>query len=185
MGRDEEITGLLRAELAFHLRIGDAHQTFEASVADLPDEAINLRPPNVPYTFWQLLDHVRFCQSDMLDYLRNPGYRAVVFPDDYWPPASELASRQRWDDTLASYRADVDEVERFVRDAGTDLFLAAPQAWEPTHTPLRTVLVMADHAAYHGGEFGILRQVLGLWGADRTDAFTEHAAVSQNLPDGS
>lgn len=185
MDRDADDDRALRDELVFQLRVGDAHQTFDAAVADFPDEAINLRPPNVPYTFWQLLDHVRFCQADMLDYLRNPAYRAVIFPDDYWPPASEVASRQRWDDTLAAYRTDLDEVEAFVRDAGTDLFLAAPQAWEPTHTPLRTVLVMADHAAYHGGEIGILRQVLGLWGTTRVDSFTEHAAVTQNLPGGS
>jgi hypothetical protein len=182
MSEDVTRDRALRDELVFHLRFGDAHQTFEAAVADFPDEAINLRPPSVSYTFWHLLEHVRFCQADMLDYLRNPGYRAVVFPDDYWPPPSELASRQRWDDTLASYRSDVDEVEAFVRDAGTDLFLAAPHAWEPTHTPLRTVMVMTDHAAYHGGEIGILRQVLGLWDAARVDVFTEHAAVTQNLP---
>jgi len=183
MDPDVQTDLMLRDELVFHLRVGDAHQTFEAAVADFPDEAINVRAPHVSYTFWHLLEHVRFCQADMLDYLRNPGYRAVTFPDDYWPPSTEIASRQRWDDTLAAYRTDLGEVETFVRDAGTDLFDAAPHAWQPNHTPLRTVLVMADHAAYHGGEFGILRQVLGLWGTDRKDSFTDHASATQNLPD--
>ena len=71
-------------------------------------------------------------------------------------------------------------MEAFVRTEGLDLYTAAPHVWEAAHTPLRTVLVMADHAAYHGGELGILRQVMGLWAPDRVDHFTVEAVVSQN-----
>ena len=171
---------IVRDSLVFHLRFGDAHQTFDDAVANFPAEAINVRPPNVAYTFWHLVEHVRFCQADMLEYLLGPAYEAVTFPDDYWPPATATASEQQWHDTIQSYRVDLDRVEAFVRTEGLDLYTAAPHVWEAAHTPLRTVLVMADHAAYHGGELGILRQVMGLWAPDRVDHFTVEAVVSQN-----
>jgi DinB superfamily len=172
---------VVRDALVFNLRVGDAHQTFDDAVADFPSDAINMRPPNLEYTFWQLVEHVRFCQADMLDYLDNGDYEAVTFPDDYWPARSTMASEQRWNDTIDAYRRDLDRVEAFVRDAGLDLFAAAAHVWEPHHTPLHTVLVMADHAAYHGGELGILRQVMGLWAPDRVDHFTVSASVTQNV----
>ncbi len=173
---------VVRDSLVFGLRFGDAHQTFDDAVADFPMDAINVRPPNVDYTFWHLIEHVRFCQNDMLDYLLGPAYEPVTFPDDYWPPAAAVASEQQWHDTLAAYRNDLDRVEAFVRDEGLDLYSAASHVWEAAHTPLRTVLVMVDHAAYHGGEIGILRQVMGLWTPERVDHFTIDAAVSQNAP---
>lgn len=169
-----------RNELVLHLFAGDAHQSFLDSVVDFPVAAINLRPPNVGYTFWQLVEHVRFCQYDMLDYLRNPAYREVVFPDDYWPEPQILASEQQWVDTVAAFANDLKAVETFVQDAGTDLWVAAAHAWEPAHTPLRTVMVMIDHNAYHGGEMGILRQVMNLWPQSRIDTFTVHAIDTQN-----
>jgi hypothetical protein len=171
-----------RDELVFQLRQGDAHQSFLDAVVDFPVDAINVRPPNTPYTFWHLVEHVRYCQRDMLDYLRLADYRAGVFPDDYWPSPDVVASEQQWVDSVAAFTTDLDEVEGFVRDAGTDLWRAAPQAWEPAHTPLRTVMVMIDHNAYHGGEVGILRQVMGLWNTDRVDTFTIHAEATQNHP---
>lgn len=169
-----------RAELVFQLRRGDAHQSFLDAVADFPHDAINVRPPNVGYTFWHLVEHVRYCQRDMLDYLADPGYRAGVFPDDYWPDPDRQASPQQWDDSVASFAADLDAVERFVTEA--DPWQPASWAWEPGHTPLRTVMVMVDHNAYHGGEMGILRQVMGLWPQARVDTFTLDAIDTQNEP---
>ena len=173
---------VVRDSLVFALRFGDAHQTFDDAVADFPMDSINVRPPNVRYTFWHLIEHVRFCQNDMLEYLLGPEYEPVTFPDDYWPSASAMASEQQWHDTVGAYRHDLDRVEAFVRDEGLNLCTASTYVWESAHTPLRTVLVMADHAAYHGGELGILRQVMGLWMPDRIDHFTAHASVTQNAP---
>ncbi len=172
---------VVRDALVFNLRVGDAHQTFDEAVADFPMDAINVRPPNVDYSFWHLIEHVRFCQHDMLAYLLGPTYQPVTFPDDYWPAIASEATQQQWNDTLGAYRIDLDRVERFVRDEGLDLYTAAPHVWESTHTPLHTVLVMADHASYHGGELGILRQVMGLWAPERVDHFTVEASVTQNV----
>jgi DinB superfamily len=157
--------------------------TFLEAINDFPSDAINVRAPNVDYSFWHLLEHVRFCQIDMLDYLRDPGYQEVVFPDDYWPDFASTASTQQWVDSVAAFTSDLDAVETFLRDAGTDLWKAAPHAWEPAHTPLRTAMVMVDHNAYHGGELAILRQVLGLWAPERTDTFTLNAIQTQNRAD--
>jgi hypothetical protein len=169
-----------RAELVFQLRQGDAHLSLLDVVDNFPLDAINVRPAHIDYSFWHLLEHVRYCQFDMLDYLRNPTYRAGVFPDDYWPSRQLDASSQQWLDTVEAIRSDLDAVESFVMDTDRDLWVAAPQAWEPTHTPLRTVMVMIDHNAYHGGEFGVLRQVMGLWSPQRVDTFTIHAIETQN-----
>ena len=172
---------VVRNTLVFNLRVGDAHQTFADAVADFPMEAINVRPPNVEYTFWHLVEHVRFCQADMLEYLENRAYEAVTFPDDYWPERTAQASEQQWYDTIEAYRRDLDRIEAFITDAELDVYSATAHAWESHHTPMHTLLVMADHAAYHGGELGILRQVMGLWAPQRVDHFTLAASITQNL----
>jgi DinB superfamily len=171
---------VVREALVLNLRVGDAHQTFGDAVADFPMDAINVRPPNVEYSFWHLVEHVRFCQADMLDYLENPRYRAVTFPDDYWPAPASTASEQQWHDTIDAYQNDVDRVAAFITDEALDIYTPAAHAWEQHHTPVHTLLVMADHAAYHGGELGILRQTMGLWSPKRLDHFTIAAAVTQN-----
>jgi DinB superfamily len=170
-----------RDELVFQLRHGDAHLSFLDVVADFPLDAINVRPPNTSYSFWHLVEHVRYCQFDMLDYLRNSQYQAGVFPNDYWPSSDAEASEQQWLDSVQAFRSDLDHVESFVMDHDRDLWAAAEHAWEPKHTPLRTVMVMIDHNAFHGGEIGVLRQVMSLWPKDRIDTFTVQAIETQNM----
>lgn len=179
---DAEHAEATRRELIFQLRSGDAHQSFADAVADFPAEAINVRPAHVDYSFWHLVEHVRYCQRDMLEYLREPSYEAGRFPDDYWPSPDATASEEQRHESVQRFMADLDEVEAFVMDPATDLWRQAPWAWEPGHTPLRTVMVMVDHNAYHGGEMGILRQVMGLWAPTRVDHFTVDAIDTQNQP---
>ena len=107
----------------------------------------------------------------------------MVFPDDYWPGASTTASEQQWSASVHAFTADLDAVEDFLRQDSVDLWAAAAHAWEPLHTPLRTVMVMIDHNAYHGGELAILRQVMGLWPNNRIDTFTVNAIQTQNRAD--
>ena len=156
-----------RDALVFTLRVGDAHLSFDETVADFPADHYNTRPPNTPYSFWQLLEHVRFCQWDILDYVINPNYQAVPFPEGVWPAPDALADEAQWQQTLAAFRADLDRIQALVEDPSFDLFSAPAHAWEPSHTPYHCFLVAADHNAFHLGEFAILRQVMGLWGADR------------------
>ena len=152
---------LLRRELTELLDGVGAHMPFEEAVADFPDEAINRRPPSINYTPWHLLEHLRLTQADMLDYITNREYVERNWPADYWPDPDATATRAQFDETIRSFIADKDALRAMVNDPGRDLFAVIPGT--PGHTLLREVRVDADHNAYHVGEFGILRQIMGTW----------------------
>ena len=152
----------LRHQLANLLRDGNAHMPFGEAVADFPPERINARPPNVEYTFWHLLEHLRLTQADILAYLKDADYEEPEWPKEYWPAREARATPDDWDASVAAFRRDLDEIVAIVTDEATDLFAAVPSNGE--HTVLREVLLVADHNAYHIGELGILRQVEAAWG---------------------
>jgi hypothetical protein len=158
-----------REQLIFTLRRGEAHMTLDEAIADFPPGHINTRVPNAPYTFWHLLEHIRICQWDILEYVRNADYAALKFPAEYWPAPDAIATPEQWCDTVRRFHDDLDAIEALIRDASFDLFTAPAHAWERHHTPYRTFLVLADHNAYHTGEIAVLRQVMGLWPPDRID----------------
>jgi len=154
----------LRDQLVGLLRGGNAHMGFAAAVAGFPAALINARAPNVDYTFWHLLEHVRLAQADILEYVTSAAYRERAWPDEYWPPREARATKADWDASAAAFRRDLDALVALVADKGTDLFGPVPSNRE--HTVLREVLLVADHNAYHTGELGILRQVEHAWGRD-------------------
>jgi len=154
----------LRKQLLTLLAGEGAHMTFEEAVADFPDEAINQRPPNVAYTPWQLLEHIRLTQLDILDYVTNPDYVEQSWPEDYWPARDATATPQEWADTIRQYLAERQALAALVEDRDRELFVVIPNS--PGHTLLREIRIVADHTAYHVGEFAILRQVMGTWPAD-------------------
>jgi DinB family protein len=151
----------MRKELLKLLAGVDAHMTFEEAVADFPDDAINQRPPNVSYTPWHLLEHIRLTQWDILDYVRNPAYAERSWPDEYWPAEDATATPAQFAETIRQCLADRKALADLVTDPGQDLFAVIPNT--PGHTLAREVRVAADHTAYHVGEFAILRQVMGTW----------------------
>ena len=152
---------LVREQLLFLLGGGNAHMSFDQAVAEFPLEYINRLPPNVPYTPWHLLEHMRIAQWDILEFIRNPEYLSPEWPEGYWPPQDEQADEFRWEQTLRDFRADLRAFQEMVEDPGTDLFAPLPHAQD--YTVLREILVVADHNAYHIGEFAILRQVMETW----------------------
>jgi DinB superfamily len=135
--------------------------TFAAAVADFPLEHINTRPPNVPYTPWHLLEHIRLAQRDILDYITKRDYREPKWPDDYWPHRDAKADTKAWKKTLAAFNRDLAALDKIAADSATDLSARLP--YGRPHTFLRELLIVADHNAYHIGEFAILRQVMGTW----------------------
>ena len=151
----------LREQLLHLLRGGNAHLTFDDAVADFPPERMNDVPPHVPYTPWHLLEHIRLAQWDILDFMRNPNYREMAWPDDYWPAPDARADQTTWDTTLAGFRADLAAIEAIAADPQTDLDARIPHG--DGQTILREILLVADHNAYHIGEFAILRQVMQTW----------------------
>ncbi len=153
----------LRRQLVELLRGGHAHMPFGEAVADFPEAKINVRPPNVDYTFWHLVEHSRLAQADILAYLTRADYVAQEWPADYWPPRDARATKQEWDDSVAAFERDLEAIVAIVADEATDLFAAVPSS--PDHTVLREALIVADHNAYHIGEMGSLRQVADAWGS--------------------
>ncbi len=152
----------LRDQLVGLLRGGNAHLSFAEAVADFPAALINSKLPNVAYTFWHLLEHLRLTQADILAYLTRADYEAPEWPKEYWPAREARATKQDWDAGVAAFRRDLEAIVAIVADAGTDLLGTVPSSAE--HTVLREALLVADHTAYHVGELGILRQVAGAWG---------------------
>ena len=138
---------------------------FEAAVADFPMDAINTEPPDVPYTPWHLLEHMRITQWDILEFVRNPDYVSPPWPEGYWPPRTAMADEAAWKKTLSDFGADLEAIEAMVEDPATDLYTPIPHG--QGQNILREALLVADHNAYHTGEFAILRQVIGTWPPDR------------------
>jgi hypothetical protein len=152
---------VLRQQLLALLRGGNAHMDVEQAVADFPLEAINTRPPNVPYTPWHLLEHIRIAQWDILEFVRNPHHISPQWPEGYWPHPEAQADETKWKATIAAIQADLRAVQHMAEDSKTDLTAPLPHAQD--YTVLRELLLVADHNAYHVGEFAILRQVMGTW----------------------
>ncbi|MFP3852927.1 MAG: DinB family protein [Anaerolineales bacterium] len=148
--------------IAWLLEGGHAHMPLEAAVAEFPEEAINQKPPNVPYTPFALLEHLRRTQADILEYVTEADYEEKEWPEDYWPPQDYQASSQEWERTLREFQEDLEALADMARNP--DVSLLQPLEHAPEHNLLRELLIVADHNSYHLGEFAILRQVMGTWG---------------------
>ncbi len=146
-------------ELSRLLQGGTAHASFTDAVAGLPPELRGAKPDNVPYTIWQLVEHIRIAQWDMLEFSRNPSHESPNWPDDYWPKENAPASEEVWLQSLTQIDADL---KAFVQLLHTgDLY--TPFAHGSGQNLLREALQVADHTAYHIGEIIALRRVLNAW----------------------
>ncbi len=152
----------LRDHLLALLRGRQAAMNFDDVVADFPPEKMNAFAPNVSYTPWHVIEHLRVTQWDILDYMRNPDYREIEWPKDYWPPKDATADVKSWQQTIQTFRRDLNEIKSVVTDPKTDFYAPIPHGYGG-HTILREVLLVADHNAYHVGELGLLRQILDAW----------------------
>jgi DinB superfamily len=153
-------------EQVLNLLHGSSNRRFEETVRDFPAQFMNANPPNVDYTPWHLLEHLRLGQWDILEYIRNPAYAAPSWPDGYWPSKDSRADVRAWTASLENIRIDRDALEAIVADRQTDLMAPLPRT--PGHTVLREAFLVARHGEFHLGEFAILRQVMKTWPADRT-----------------
>lgn len=156
----------LRKHLSNLLTRGEAHATFEDAVRDFPPELRGVKPPGAAYTAWQLLEHMRIAQWDILEFSRNPKHVSPEWPSGYWPGSDGPSDAAAWDASVRTFQADLEAMCRLVADEGQDLFqrVRHPDA-EARHTLLREALLTADHNAYHVGELVLLRRLLGSWPA--------------------
>jgi hypothetical protein len=162
MARDP--ASALREHLLYLLHGGGAHLDFEKAIAELPASLRGGKPPSQPHTAWRLLEHMRICQWDILEFSRNPKHVSPRFPDGYWPVGDRPPDDAAWDRSVAAFRADANSMQDLVADPATDLFAPIPHG--EGQTILREALLVADHNAYHLGQLVLVRRLLGAWPAE-------------------
>ena len=149
-------------EHVLNLLKGDgAHVDFEAAVKDLAANLRGKRPKGAEHSPWEVLEHLRIAQWDILEFIRNPKHVSPEFPSGYWPRSETPPSEKAWDHAVAAFRADLKAISDLLATDATDLFAPLPHAQDKTI--LREALLVADHNSYHLGELVLLRRLLGAW----------------------
>ena len=151
----------LREHLLELLKGGGAHAKFGDAVADLPDDLRGKKVEGLPYTFWMVLEHMRIAQWDILDFSVNPKYKAMKWPDGYWPKTEAPPSAAAWNNSIKEFKKDLKAMQDLVANPKTDLY--AKILWGEGQTVLREALLVADHNAYHLGQLVTLRRLSGAW----------------------
>jgi hypothetical protein len=153
----------LRQHLLDLLRGRNAHADFDTSVADFPSRLRGVKPPGAPHTAWQLLEHMRIAQWDILEFSRHAKHKSPQWPEGYWPKTETPPNAASWNNSVRSFRADLKAMAKLMADKKTDLFAKIPHG--SGQTILREALLIADHNAYHLGQMVLLRRLSGAWKA--------------------
>ena len=141
------------------LKGGAAHVDFDAAVAGLPPRLRGVRPKGSPYSAWQLVEHIRIAQWDILEFSHNPKHVSPKWPDGYWPKKPAPPSVAAWNKSIRAVRSDIKAMQALVANPKRDLFAPFPHG--DGQTLLREALLVADHNAYHIGQLVLLRRLLG------------------------
>lgn len=152
----------LRQHLVELLTGGHAHATFEQAVKNLPEELRGKVPKGAEHSPWQLLEHLRIAQWDILEFSRDEEHESPKWPEGYWPKEKAPAEEKAWDKSVRTFKRDLKEMVALVEDPKTDLFAKIPHG--DGQTVLREALLAADHSAYHIGQLVLMRRLLGAWG---------------------
>jgi len=151
----------LREHLAYLLAGGGAHVHFDQAVARLPASLRGVKPSGAPYTAWQILEHMRIAQWDILEFSRNAAHVSPKWPDGYWPESGAPPTSRAWSQSVRAFQADLEAMIALVENPATDLFARIPHG--DGQTVLREALLVADHNAYHLGQLVLLRKLLKSW----------------------
>lgn len=154
MSKDQK----LREHLFYLLRGGGAHIDFDSVIADFPIGLINERVAHLPYSAWQLLEHMRIVQWDIVEFSRDPKHVSPDWPEGCWPDDDVHADAKAWNESVAAFRADLEVMQKLLEDSSIDLF--APITHGDGQTILREALLVADHNAYHLGVLVTLKKIL-------------------------
>jgi hypothetical protein len=151
----------LREHLVELLDGGGAHLRFDEAVADLPAKLRGRRPEGLPYSPWELLEHMRLAQWDILEFSRRPDHQSPPWPEGYWPPDRQPPDGRAWQRSIRTFRRDNKQMRELVRDTDRNLF--EPFAWGDGQTLFREAMLVADHNSYHLGQLIVVRRLLGAW----------------------
>ncbi|TGE23910.1 DinB family protein [Hymenobacter aquaticus] len=149
------------AELKSLLEKGFAHASLEEACADIPAADLNRRVPQVPYTLWELVEHIRIAQWDILEFCRDATHGSPEWPAGYWPAAANEADEATFQATLRSIRHDRNQFLALLQDPARDLLAPLPHG--TGQNLLREAMLIADHTSYHMGQLVLLRRLLGNW----------------------
>ena len=152
---------VLRGQLAKLLDGGMAHAAWQDVVADMPMNLQGVKPEGAPHTVWQLLEHMRIAQWDILEFSRNAKHVSPQFPEGYWPSTDAPPNAEAWEKSAKAFGRELAEMKKLVSDPKTNLF--ARIAHGDGQTILREALLAADHNAYHLGQIVLVRKLLGAW----------------------
>ncbi len=151
----------LRQHVVSLLKGGNAHADFDTVLKDVPVNLRGKRPEGAEHSLWEVLEHLRIAQWDILEFSRNPKHKSPDFPEGYWPHTASPPDDAAWDRSIKSFRADLEAMSKLVADESTDLFAKIPHG--DGQTVLREALLVADHNAYHLGQAVLLRRPHGAW----------------------
>lgn len=155
---DEKV---LREQLRQFIAWGDAHLDWPEALAGFPVKLRGVRPKGAPHSAWELLEHVRIAQWDILEFSRDPKHVSPDFPAGYWPKSAAPSSPAAWTKSVKAFLRDRKAFQRLVMDPKTDLLARIPHG--SGQTVLREALLAADHNAHHLGQFILVRRLLGAW----------------------
>lgn len=139
-----------------------AHVDFTDAVRGVSPKFMGARPKGAPHSLWQLVEHIRIAQWDILEFSRNAKHVSPKWPDEYWPKSATPPSAAAWKKSIAWFERDRDAMKKLVLNPKTDLFAKIPHG--DGQTILREALLAADHTAYHAGQIVVVRNLLGIWG---------------------
>ena len=148
----------VRKHVLYLLRGGGAHMSFEDFVGSFPADLCNRKIDGLPYTAWQVLEHMRLAQSDILEFSRDADHVSPEFPKGYWPEPEEPGTAVSWQKTIDEFQSDLKQMEALVEDPSTDLYAKIPHG--DGQTILREALLIADHNAYHLGVLAVMARLL-------------------------
>jgi uncharacterized damage-inducible protein DinB len=151
----------IRDHISRLLAWSEAHVSYDDAVKDLPAELRGRQPAGLPYSPWQIVEHVRITQDDILDFCRNAHYEEKEWPKEYWPSSPTPGSDVEWETSLTQFRRDREALQAMAVDPAIDLTAKIPHGSGQTY--LRELLLVADHTAYHVGELVVARRLLGAW----------------------
>jgi hypothetical protein len=149
----------LRSRLKDVLTWNSAHADLERAVKNVAPEYRGRRTDGLPYSLWQLLEHIRLAQADIAEYCLSAGYASPDWPNDFWPAGDAPPTREAWQESIDGIRRDRQRLVQMLDEV--DVEAGLPHARE--HTYLREILLVADHSAYHVGQMVLLRRILGIW----------------------